>query len=415
MLNLKKLKAFSASLLVVAFVVGCAGKQTDTLEPMLDETSALSADQEGYPIAVSFNNDYKGLVTENEPIAKADPRSPAKYLLKLINSAQKTLDGAFYDIGDPDVVKAFVAAKKRGVNVRIVTDNEGLMDKVDPTKPRQTIADLRAGGITVKDDAREKLMHQKFMVVDNKYVWTGSMNLTTSSMFHHNNNSIQFKSPELAQNFNAEFARYWDQNMYGTNPHTMPNPVVNIGSTPIRTFFSPGGGTIAAINEELKKAKKSIRFMAFSMTHKDLLATMIERHTAGVNVEGVFDECLIPQYSIFFGLKKAGMKAYGDGNQALMHHKVIVIDDETVITGSFNFSKSAEEGNNENCVILKSPTIAKLYLGEYSRIRGASFNNKNLPPYDHPACSKHDSKGAQPAKNSIAGVESPLWDKFTKE
>ncbi|MFN8673135.1 MAG: phospholipase D-like domain-containing protein [Candidatus Sericytochromatia bacterium] len=418
---MKKLKTISSSLLVAAFVVGCSNKLDDTaldVQAVDNQLSASSADDESLPIFASFNNAYKTTVAENDPISRKDPRNSDKYFVKLINSAKKTLDGAFYDIQDPDVTQAFINAHKRGVKVRLVTDDENLKDKQDPTKDRQSIIDLKKAGIEVKDDKREKLMHNKFMVVDNTYVWTGSMNLTTSSMYHHNNNSIRIKSPELAQNFNAEFSRFWDQNLYGTNPHTIPNQVVNVAGSSIRTFFSPGGGTNLAIVEELKKAKKSIKFMAFSMTHKDILAVMTEKKQAGLNVEGIFDECLIPQYSIYFALKKANIFTRGDGNQALMHHKVMIIDDETVITGSFNFSKSADEGNNENCLFIKSPTLAKIYNSEYSRIKYAALNNKNIPPYDHPACSKHDSKGSQPApaKNSaVVETEKALWDKFTKE
>lgn len=414
MLSLSQVKTLSASLLVSAMIVGCSATQDISLSELdAQNASILSADEESQPVIVSFNKDYKTTVAENEPIAKADPKAAGKYFLKLVNSAKKTLDGSFYDIQDPEVVQAFVSAKKRGVNVRLVTDDENLMDKKDPTKPRQSIIDLRAAGIEVKDDKRAKLMHNKFMIVDNKTIWTGSMNLTTSSMYHHNNNSIQIKSDQMAANFNAEFKRLFEEGNFGVNPHTIPYPTANVSGMSMRTFFSPGGGTKQVLVDELKKATKSIRVMAFSMTDKDMLQVMLDKKKAGVKVEAIFDECLVPQYSIYWGLRSAGINTYKDGNQALMHHKVMIIDDETVVTGSFNFSKSADEGNNENCVIIKSAPIAKQYYGEFVRVRSAAIDNKNIPPYDHPAC-KHDAP-SQPAKNGVVGVESPLWDRFIKE
>lgn len=414
MLNMSKIKTLSASLLVSAMVVGCSSTQDLSLSELDEQNvSALSADEEKMPVIASFNKDYKTTVLENEPIAKADPNGSGRYFLKLVNSAKSTLDGSFYDIQDPEVVKAFVAAKKRGVNVRLVTDDENLMDKKDPTKPRQSVIDLRAAGIEVKDDKRQKLMHNKFMIVDNKTVWTGSMNLTTSSMYHHNNNSIQIRSNQLAANFNAEFKRLFEEGVFGTNPHAIPYPTTNVSGMDMRVYFSPGGGTKQVLVEELKKATKSIRVMAFSMTDKDMLQVMIDKKKAGLKVEAVFDECLVPQYSIYWGLRSAGINTYKDGNQALMHHKVMIIDDETVVTGSFNFSKSADEGNNENCLIVKSAPIAKQYYSEFVRVRSAAIDNKNIPPYDHPAC-KHDNPN-QPAKNTVNVVESPLWDRFIKE
>lgn len=401
-------KAISA-LMTLAFVVGCSSGE-DLILPETNNSDLISAasaeDERSMPVIVSFNNDYKGLITENEPIARKDPRNSDKYFLKLINSAKSTLDGAFYDIQDPSVVDALIKAKKRGVNVRLVTDDANLMDKEDPTKPRKAIADLKNANIPVLDDNRQKLMHNKFMIVDNNTVWTGSMNLTTSSMYHHNNNSIMIRSTQLAANFNAEFERMYEKKLFGTNPHQVPNQNVNVSGISFRTYFSPGGGTMAAILEELKKAQKSIKFMAFSMTDKNVLDVMTQKKVAGLKVEGVFDNCLIPQYSIYWGLRKGNVMSLRDGNQALMHHKVMIIDDETVVTGSFNFSKSADEGNNENAIIIKSAAIAKQYTSEYFRVRTAAFDNKNLPPYDHPACEKQEDRTSEKPSNPIKpGVE----------
>ncbi|MFN8578083.1 MAG: phospholipase D-like domain-containing protein [Candidatus Sericytochromatia bacterium] len=403
---MRKLGNIFSSLIALAFVVGCSSGNDINLNETASDISNISSVEDvgsdkSMPIIVSFNNDYKGLITENEPIARKDPRNSDKYFIKLINSARNTLDGAFYDIQDPEVVKAFIKAKKRGVNVRLVTDDANLMEKEDPTKPRQAIIDLKNAGIPIVDDKREKLMHNKFMIVDNSTIWTGSMNLTTSSMFHHNNNSIMIRSPQLAENFNAEFKRMYEKNQFGTNPHEIPYKDVNVSGISIRTFFSPGGGTMNAILDELKKAQKNIKFMAFSMTDKNILDIMVQKKQAGLNVQGVFDNCLIPQYSIFWGLKKGDVMSLRDGNQALMHHKVMIIDDETVVTGSFNFSKSADEGNNENALIIKSASIAKQYIGEYLRVRTAAFNNKDLPPYDHPACEKQESRNATKPTNPI--------------
>lgn len=344
------------------------------------------------PFLAMFNNAYKGTLEENESIGRNDPKNVDKYFISLIDSATRTLDGAFYDINDADSVQALIRAKARGVNVRLVTETDSLMDKHNPTQPRQSIAELRAAGIEIRDDKRsEGLMHHKFMVADNTTVWTGSLNLTTSSVFHHNNNSVMIKSPQLAENYNAEFSRLFDQGMFGPNDHPVPNPVVNVSGIQIQTFFSPGGNAMPTVHELLRSATKNIRFMAFSMTDKEILKIMIEKKAQGVKVEGVFDTCLIPQYSIYWDLKKAGILALGDGNQALMHHKVIIVDDQTVVTGSYNFSKSAQNKNQENMLIVQSPAIARQYVDEYYKIRTAAFDNKNLPPYDHPACNKRSS------------------------
>lgn len=393
---MKSIKSVFCSLFALS-LVGCSGASNMMppsavgLRPGFTSFAAAPATAgatTNLPFLAMFNNAYRPTLAENEPIGRNDPKNVDKYFIGLIDSAQRTLDGAFYDIDDPAVVAAFLRAKQRGVQVRLVTETDNLMDKHDPTKPRQATGQLKAAGIPIRDDQRQGLMHNKFMIVDNATVWTGSLNLTTSSIYHHNNNSVMIKSPQLAANFNAEFSRLFNEGNFGPNPHQIPNPVVNVSGIQIQTFFSPGGGAMDAMHAELARATKSIKFMAFSMTDKEVTNIMLQKKAAGVKIEGVFDTCLIPQYSIYWDLKKNGIMSLSDGNQALMHHKVMIIDDETVITGSFNFSKSAQNNNNENMLIIKSPLIAKQFNDEYYRIRTAAFDNKNLPPYDHPACNK---------------------------
>lgn len=407
---MKLIKSALASLFALS-VVGCSASPTMMpygARPMMNSfnngmRAMGTTAKTNYPFFAMFNNAYRGLLSENEQIGRTDPNNVDKYFIGLIDSATRTLDGAFYDIDDAASVEALIRAKKRGVNVRLVTETDSLMDKHNPTQPRRSIAALRAAGIEIRDDKQAGLMHHKFMVVDNTTVWTGSLNLTTSSVYHHNNNSVMIKSPQLAANYNAEFSRLFEQGLFTPNDHPIPNPVVNVSGIQIQTFFSPGGNAMPTVHEELRRATKNIRFMAFSMTDKEILKILLEKKAAGVKVEGVFDTCLIPQYSIYWDLKKAGVLTLGDGNQALMHHKVMIIDDTTVVTGSYNFSKSAQTKNQENMLIVKSPLIAKQYVDEYYKIRTAAFDNKNLPAYDHPACQKRTSApapGAVSAQNA---------------
>ena len=174
---ISKMKKAVASLIVLSAVLSCSTESSiNELDPSLNQQTNISSVDEpvdeslvsrGMPVIASFNNAYKGLLTENEPIGRADKRNPDKYFLSLIYNAKQTLDGAFYDLQDPAVVRALIRAKNKGVKVRLVTDDENMKDKTDPTKIRQAILDLRAAGIDVKDDKRQKLMHNKFMIVDN--------------------------------------------------------------------------------------------------------------------------------------------------------------------------------------------------------------------------------------------------------
>lgn len=343
------------------------------------------------PVFAVFNNAYKTLATENNEIGRNDPNNTDKYFFKAIESAQTTLDVAFFDLDDPTAVEMIINASKRGVKVRVVTDTDNLKDKKDPTLPRKAIEDIKAAGITVVDDKRAPFMHHKFMIVDNKAIWGGSMNPTTTSMYEHNNNGFYIQSPELAENYLLEFNRLFERKNFGNVDITVPNPVVRVGDAEIKTFFSPRGGTQAAILAELSKATKSIKFLAFSFTEKNMGQIISTKKSQGLAVEGVFDSCLLDKYSNYNLFRTNKISVYKDGNQALLHHKLMIIDDETVITGSYNFSNSAENNNNEDTIIVKSKSFANLYNQEYARIKFAALNNKDIPPYDHPACN-HRSK-----------------------
>ena len=339
------------------------------------------------PVLVLFNNAYKPLVEENEIIGRNDPLNPDKYFLELVDSAKETLEVCFFDIDDKAVVNHFIAAHRRGVKVRIVTDSDGLLDKETMSRPRKATRKLATAGIRIVPDQRSAFMHHKFMIVDGRSLWLGSMNLTTSSLYHHNNNALIVHSKPLADNFTAEFNRLFVDKLFGPSPREMPKQKISISGIEVETYFSPRSGTLDAIVRELNKAKKSIRFLAFAFTEDDLARILIEKHNAGLVVEGVFDHCLIDEYSEYDRLRKNKVRVLRDGNQALLHHKVMIIDEKTVITGSYNFSVNAESQNNEYIVILRSKPIADAFSEEFLRVVDAAENHKNLPPYDHPACS----------------------------
>lgn len=332
-------------------------------------------------IGAHFVPAYLPSIAENEPIARRDPQSAGLNLIQWIDSAQTFLDGAFYDINNTEVVQAFIRAKKRGVQVRLVTESENTL-LVDPCPnpnkpPRPALEEMKQVGIPIVADNRSALMHHKFLIVDHQVVWNGSTNLTSSSLFRHNNNAMWVRSPEIAANFQVEF----DSLFGGTfgPPRRVPYPLVKSGQTTIQTFFSPMGGGQTAVAEVLKQAQKRIYFAVFSLTDPAIGQILIQKHREGVAVMGIFDRCLVKsQYSLYNPLREAGIPVRWDGNEALLHHKLILSDD-TVINGSYNYSSNAERTNNENFYIIKNaPALTASFNAEFERVRNAAINNN--PP-----------------------------------
>ena len=117
-------------------------------------------------------------------------------------------------------------------------------------------------------------------------------------------------------------------------------------------------------------AQEEVTFMAYSFTDDDLALAMIEVSNSGVSVSGVFDESQARSNigGEYDRLLENGIELHLDGNPRSMHHKVIIIDDQIVVTGSYNFSQSAKTRNDENTLIIHSPQIAEIYWVEIARV-----------------------------------------------
>lgn len=382
----KSLVYVSGIALAFGLIGACQSNPTPILRPQAPNTFnglRLGPPQTYGDIAVKFNNAYHELYTQNEAAGKRDPQNPDKLFVELISQAKTSLDIAIFSIDEPSAVDAVIAAHQRGVKVRVLTDTDNMSSRgvLQPS-----IEAMIKAGIPVKGDQRTALMHHKFLIMDAEHVLTGSLNLTPYSLYRDNNNSLKISSPQLAQNYQVEFDRMFEQGLLGPNDHKIPYPVVHLDGATISTFFSPKGGTKTAILNALSKANQSIRFMAFSVTDKDIQQLLVRKARSGVKVEGIFDGCMISQYSVYHDLITKNIPVLIDGNQALMHSKVFIIDNQVVITGSYNFSNAAETRNNENTLLINSRKVAGFYEQEYTRLKKASQQN-TPPPYDNRACS----------------------------
>lgn len=295
-------------------------------------------------------------------------------LVALIDSATSTIDLADYDFDLENVASALARATGRGVVVRMVTDSDTLGND-DPAVQR-AFAILKDAKIPFVGDGREPIMHNKFLVVDHAVVWTGSWNFTDGDAYRLNNNAIQIRSPELAQNYTAEFEKMFVRRLFGpSKPAGVPHPVLEIGGVRVENYFAPEDKVADKIVARLRGARQTIHFMAFSFTSDPLAQALLDRARAGVTVGGVFETTgSNTQFSEFGKLKQAGLDVHQDGNPYVMHHKVFIIDGQTVIFGSYNFSSNAEKDNDENLLIVDDPALAQAFEAEYQRVYAQALN-----------------------------------------
>jgi phosphatidylserine/phosphatidylglycerophosphate/cardiolipin synthase-like enzyme len=293
--------------------------------------------------------------------------TPEKAIIRNIKNSKKSFYGAFYDITSKPIIDELVYAHRKGIDIKLVLEKDNYNKK--------EIKELVNAGIEIVTDNRKGLMHNKFAVIDGSVVWTGSFNLTYNDEYKNNNNVIEIHSSDIANiylnEFNEMFARkiFGNKKEYGIFPSFKKKYYVKIDETDINVYFSPDNNIERIILERLKKAKQSVYFMAFSFTSDKLADTMITLKKNGIKVSGIIEKIgSNTKDSEYIKLRIEGINVRLDKNKYRMHHKVIIIDEKILITGSYNFSKNANEKNDENIIILNNNEITKLYIEEFFKL-----------------------------------------------
>jgi phosphatidylserine/phosphatidylglycerophosphate/cardiolipin synthase-like enzyme len=269
-------------------------------------------------------------------------------LLNFIDSAQQSLHCAMYEI-DLESVQQKLLEKSTQIDVEVVTD-DAYLDQFNYS--------------FVKAD-KSGLMHNKFCVIDGNKFSTGSMNPTDNCAHKNNNNLLLIESKVLAQNYENEFQEMWN----GTfkKGAKVKNPTIAMGNTIITSLFCPEDNCAEAVKEELKKAQTSIYFMTFSFTHDGIGNILLLKHLDNITIKGVMEVKQIDKDSEFGRLTKNGVNVRKDGNKYNLHHKVFIVDEKTVITGSFNPTQNGDKKNDENLVIIRDKEIAREFVEEFWR------------------------------------------------
>ena len=334
------------------------GGRTIKIDPDPQATVGPTTTSDGSEIAVYFSRVYRHRPDE----ARADRESIDRQLVALLQRAERSIDAALHELDSATIAAALVRAHRREVTVRLVTDDSYLEEG--------PLLQVREAGVPVVGDDRRALMHNKFIVVDRRWVWTGSFNTTDNGAYKNNNNAVLIDSERLAANYIREFEEMFSEHRFGPrSPADTPYPLVQLDNVLVENYFAPEEAVTEEIVAELGDAQRSIHFLAFSFTSDEIGEAMVERFQQGVEVQGVFErrQNRAP-YSEYYRMEPLGIEVREDCNPWNMHHKVIIIDHETVITGSFNFSANAARSNDENILIIHSSEVARQFESEFRRL-----------------------------------------------
>ena len=304
-----------------------------------------------------------------------------------ITSAQHTLDVAAYNFNDQTLQDAFNTAAANGVQIRWIYEgqnaNIGLssLDDAIVTHPRT--------------DGEGSGMHNKFIVgdadhADKAFVLTGSTNLTTGQLVSDLNNVIVLEDQSLARAYELEFEEMWGAEGMEPNaanakfgPDKTWNTPVDfvVGGSPVELYFSPSDGTTAAIQAQIEGANSDFEFALLTMTRDDLGDAIVELNQSFfVSPIGVIEQVNVTG-SEFDNMIGNGVQVYAHEPSGDCHHKYAIVDhgdvdsDPTVITGSHNWSSSAENVNDENTLFVHDARVANLYHQEFRAIVNAVTGN----------------------------------------
>jgi len=304
-------------------------------------------------------------------------------LVSFIMATEHSLDCAVYDLRHPQVLQA-LASVAHGKHLRIAYDAGKVRLGADPKPGGNEEAIQQAGlsGHAVSIHEGSHLMHNKFLIRDGRTVWTGSANFTSGGLELQDNNCLIVDSPELAQQYEATFTDL----ISGNHEHKAARgnerlgQPVRMGGATITPDFAPraGEGIEDTIMSLLKDAHK-VRILAFLIGDSGILQALGAIKHA--DIKGVYDpngmEDVLrssrQDHSHFWFMHDSHFVAapshpfHGNGEQDFMHNKVFIINDEWVVTGSYNFSENAE-ANDENVLVIQSPAIAADYTGYFDAL-----------------------------------------------
>lgn len=344
-------------------------------------------------------------------------------LLELLQRADRTIDFAFYGLrGQPAIIEALVQAQARGVRVRgvvdrtldggnLYADTEALVAALgtvhdDRATDQQTAArraaepsfggrcwlprpegfegPLQCVGLDLGDRclmaahaSRSPLtfdgdiMHDKFAVVDGRWVWMGSTNVSDSGTGGYNANlAAVWDHDTIASWYTHELDQLWQGTAHADKPRSGPLELRLTPTLAVEAGFSPQDQPLSRlVRPLLQQARERIDVAIFFLTHKGVAADLVAAHRRGVAVRVLLDATAATNaYTKHELLRLAGIPVKVEAWGGKMHMKAAAIDGETVITGSMNWTSAGESGNDENTIVVRSEPHAAAFHAFYDRI-----------------------------------------------
>ena len=265
------------------------------------------------------------------------------FILEKVEEANKCVYIASYSFGWRKLLGKLLELKKKNVDVKIFIEKSFYQDGLEKN--------IR------KDNLKNSLFHPKFMIIDEEKLLIGSLNFTYENIYLHHNNIIFIENKELTGYFYKTFLSFWNgkrvEDYYKKGK--------------FEVYFSPWSDCENILRKYIFSANFSIYFALFDFTSEGIARQIIEKKKKGIRVFGIIERNKILPYSVFYLLEDFGCKMKKSNMAGLLHDKFFIIDEETVITGSYNPTLSARR-NIECLFIVKDKKVAKEFLKEWKNL-----------------------------------------------
>ena len=315
-------------------------------------------------------------------------------VVNLINNAKSTIKFAIYGYsGEKEILEAINNAEKRGVKVYGIVDMDIKGHNVYPETPillnnvknihTDYESDKKANEIKIQKlkqleledptqdfDIRSAIMHNKFFVVDERFLWTGSTNVTENCMSYNSNVSIVINSPKLAKIYENEFNQMYFEGRFHESKQDSTDEKKNIkinDNTIASVYFSPQDKAITnAIIPLIDKAENYIYTPIFYLTHKGIIESLLNAKNRGVDVKVIIDaNSAANKYSKHHLLRENGIEVKTENWGGKMHMKSLAADDKYLVIASMNWTNSAENTNDENTIVVENKDLALQFKKEF--------------------------------------------------
>lgn len=323
-------------------------------------------------------------------------------IVKFIDGAKKRLLIAVQELDYKPIAEAIVRARQRKVLVKLVMEADYLIAKSASKTPflpggahevnRSLHNAILRAKIKVNTDFNPKIFHQKFMVRDRASVLTGSTNFTETGVTKNLNHIIIIHNKEVAKIFEKEYKEIQQGNFGKLNEGHDPRPKeIQVSKVRVKTLFAPDHNPEMEIMKQIAKAKRRVDFAIFTFSESSGIDDeLVLAKRAGIDIRGAFYTMQANQkWSAKEVLRNGGIELFlvpkrklpqGVPKIGKLHHKLMVIDQQLIIGGSFNYTGPANALNDENILIIGDletedtesknlqKKIAKYALNEIDRI-----------------------------------------------